>query len=244
MRLIKFINWNIANPSAEKFQKQLRMLVTIDADILVLTESGDKNKNERMKIDFEACGYTVHYNENYIDKYSTIILTKKDIDAKLFEINVESVGSRTVGVEVILNGTKVTIIGSYFPANNRKIIEKKKQHVDEFFDLLKICGNQNLIVAGDFNSVKRDHFPKFNWFRKWEYEIFDRLESIGLNDICIGDNLDPLYSWYGNHNIGHLYDYIYSVDNLVEKVVEFKFDRSVIDLKLSDHAMQYVEMRF
>lgn len=244
MKKFKFVNWNIGNPSNERLKKQIMYLSNLDADIIVLTESGDKNKNIIIEENFKKIGFDVFYNDNYIDKYSTVLLVKHEIPAKYMILKDINFSSRTSIIELIINSKKIILIGTYFPANNRKQIEKKKAHTEELFNILNIFKNNNLILMGDFNSVKRTHIPKFNWFRNWEYEIFDKLEALYLIDI--NETLNPKinsYSWYGSRNHGHLYDYSYISKSLTSYIYTSCFLDETTEIKLSDHLMQIVELR-
>jgi|LGOV01.1.fsa_nt_gb exonuclease III len=245
MKSVRIINWNIANPSKEKFEQQLKLFVHINADILCLTESGDFNKNSYIREKAYEIGYDVYTKDEYIDKYSSIILVKRNSIIKVVRVVQTNTSSRTIALDVEVHSRPLRLVVTYFPANNRKEISKKKKHFDELFTFLAMSRKkENILLIGDFNTVKRKHIPKFNWFRLWEYEVFDRLEELNLVDGTELVNKDCNYSWYGNHNIGHLYDYFYVNRDIADTVKGSYFDKDVINKKLSDHAIQYISLGF
>ncbi|MCT4507271.1 MAG: hypothetical protein N4A48_00670 [Tepidibacter sp.] len=244
MKKIKIINWNIGNPSIDRLRKQVEYLKKINPDIMVLTESGNREKNEVLRSFFYDLNYNLFYNDNFIDKYSAVIVIRSNINCKNLHFERIDINSRITSIVLDIYDREVFLIGTYFPANNRKKIEKKKEHTKLLFDVLDNVNSNRVMLIGDFNSVKRVHIPKFSWFRKWEYEIFDKILSYRLIDVNDVFNYDKkLYSWYGNKNIGHLYDYTYMSKELLENVESAYFDKNTITQKLSDHACQIIEMR-
>lgn len=244
MRKFKILNWNIGNPAIDRLAKQVKYLKKNKPDIMVLTEGGNKEKNEALRSFFYGSDYNLFYNDNFIDKYSVVVVVKSNINCKSLYFEKLNISSRITSVVLEIDDMEVVLIGTYFPANNRKKIEKKKDHTKSLFEVLENVNSNRVMLLGDFNSVKRTHIPKFSWFRKWEYDIFDKILSYRLIDINDAFNCnEKIYSWYGNKDIGHLYDYTYMSRELLENVETTYFDESTIAQKLSDHACQIIEMR-
>lgn len=238
MSELKIITWNIGNPSIERFEKQIHYLIKINADVLVLSEMIKGDKLVLFSKKMLGVGYKVYVNENFNDRYCVLIAIKSKLNYEEYNIEGLNYTARNAVIELHINNTKIYIVGTYFPANNRKKINNKLNHTKDFFKIIESLKGRNVIVCGDFNSVKYSHIPRFNWFRKWEYGIFDYIEENGLVDAYLySEPTEAVYSWFGHSNIGHLYDYIFVSNKIFNKIERIEYDHIPRLNRLSDHSM-------
>lgn len=241
---MKIINLNIGNPSIERAHAQVEWLFLSDKyDIIVLTETRKSVGCELIITKLKDNNYKIYTDDSSQD-YGVIIAVK--VEGISFDFLDENtpLRSRSSGVKISVNNNIINVVGIYVPSNDKRKNLRKKPFMEAVIkSLSKFRSTDKVLLCGDFNTVMRTHIPKYSMFRKWEYEFFDEIEKIGLEDVY--DILYPnqqVYSWFGKTGNSYKYDYNFITKNLKKNLKDVVYLNETIELKLTDHAATVVEL--
>ncbi|MEV6527570.1 hypothetical protein AB0M43_37160 [Longispora sp. NPDC051575] len=125
------------------------------------------------------------------------------------------------------------------PSNDRTKLERKKNFVATLLaavEQIPTAQQARLVLAGDINSVRRDHQPAHR-FLPFEYDFHDRLEALGLTDLhrLVNPGVQE-HSWFGRGGAGYQYDYLYAGTALHDAARTCAYDQQPRLDRLTDHA--------
>lgn len=228
---------NVGSPSLTRAEKQIEWIETHSFDIIILTEYSANKASLLFEKFFSSCGYSNYFNLKGKDR--GVLIAHKN---KIHEHTVHSVGikldDRLVHIQINIHSFMFQIIGIYVPPNDKNKNTRKKGFVNKVKDYLCLYDVEKpILLCGDFNTVTREHIPKYTTFREWEYNFFEYLDHINLFDIdIIKNNAQMAYSWFGNAGNKYKYDYCYGSKKMCDLISKITYNCETIQLKLSDHA--------
>lgn len=241
---MKILNLNIGNPSIERAQAQIEWLLNDEEyEIIVLTETKKSIGCELIINKLKDNDYMI-YTDKYSNDYGVIIASK--LDGRRFDFLDENIPlrSRSSGITIRINDNIINVIGIYIPSNDKRKNTRKKLFMESVIESLsKFRSSDKILLCGDFNTVMRNHIPRYSMFRKWEYDFFDEIKKNGLEDVY--DILYPnqqVYSWFGRTGNAYKYDYNFITNNLKENLKDVVYLNETIELKLTDHAAIIIDL--
>jgi endonuclease/exonuclease/phosphatase family metal-dependent hydrolase len=210
---MKIATWNLERPSypSDKLSKIQEILISLDADILILTET---NKNIRLgpiyhqyhSADLTDSMYSIgEVRSSIYSKYPSLgrISTFKD-ETAICEVLDTPIGN------IALYATIIGIYGNRHP-NFKTDLDLQLQ------DFKRIGSQFPMIIAGDFNISFKDNYYYTKDGRDKLNLVFSNLGLVNLTERV-------------ENNIDHI---VMSEDLLSES--GFKVDTWNLDKKLSDH---------
>jgi len=236
---IRFLNWNIRNPSLQRAVKQTEWLNKNNFDVIVLTEVKLSEGCLYIRDRLSSLGYTTIITEPRED-YG-VILAIKDHLKEISRVSVNYLSHRVSCAVCDFLGNNVLITGVYMPVWRD---EKKKRFLDAFEELLK---NENLkfdswIILGDMNLLEPDHFPQYSEYKDWEY-FYNVFGKYGFVDAF--RHFHPKereYSWFGRKGNGYRFDHIFVSKNLLPLIKDCFYIHEPRIKKLSDHSAMCFEI--
>lgn len=238
-----FATLNISGPSLERAQGLADYLLSLDADVVVLTETR-ANAGTQLLYEILRCeGYALIAAGNLKGQERGAAIAHR-----------LTCGGRNVRPEVTnvtldhrlpvftarLGRATVTIAGAYVPSRDTspEKVERKSRFLVEMCSYVReATRNSALILLGDLNVVGRTHVPKYRAFRSWEYDALDELAEAGMVDAHAELNpTDQAHSWIGRTGDGYCYDYGLVSTELLPSVVRTEYSHCPRDRGLSDHA--------
>ena len=218
------------------------------SDIYVLTESKDSEGCKYIYNSMTKRGWNGCFPSPNHRNLGVIMLSKYDIKGidYLYDRDDELYG-RYIEIKIDNNGEVVTIVGVYVPSRDRSEakINRKKRFVNDVCMRLPYFP-KHTVICGDFNIISREHFPKYNAFFKWEYDMFDILKENryieSYNCLYPGKQV---YSWIGRTGNGYKYDYVFvsqSMKKLIQTCSYIDTTREG-DCKLTDHSAVEIKLQ-
>lgn len=246
MKKISVFCWNIGNPSIDRAKKQAKYLLKRSEDFFILTEAKGSKGCLFIKNYFTANGYNVVMPDMSPREYGVMGLSKYSFKIGNFNENINFLPSRAISMISNLPIGKIEIIGLYIPSRNadkNKII-RKKTFIRKISNALKHSSKNIRIVCGDFNILEPNHFPRYGFFKNWEYQFYNNLIDFNLIDAFRHLNPDVKeYSWVGRTGDGYRYDHIFISNNASSLVNKCFYDHSLRNAKLSDHSGIVAEIK-
>ena len=238
-RPVRILTLNISGPSTERCLRLLDALESLDADLLVLTETRD-NAGTRMLLDaYRERDYVViSPMAATAGERGAAIVHRLPVDTPL-STRTADLAQRLV-VTRVDDGRPFTVIGAYVPSRDAspgKIL-RKQTFLNQLISLLsELPPEEDVLLLGDFNVVGRSHVPRYSTFRAWEYDALEAIEAIGLVDAFA--LLTPgiqAHSWIGRKGDGYRYDYAFASEGLIGRIRDCSYLHDFRLKGLSDHA--------
>ncbi len=238
-RTLRILTLNISGPSTERGLRLLDALESLDADLLVLTETRD-NVGTRMLLD-------AYRGRDYVVISPMATTAGERGAAVIHRLPVHTPPStrsadlaQRLVVTRVGGGRPFTVIGAYVPSRDAspgKIL-RKQTFLNQLISLLaELPPEEDVLLLGDFNVVGRSHVPRYSTFRSWEYDALEAIEAIGLVDAF--GLLNPgvqAHSWIGRKGDGYRYDYAFASAGLIARVRDCSYLHDFRLKGLSDHA--------
>lgn len=232
--------WNIANPSAQRAEKQAEWLLKRSENVLVLTEVKRSEGCMFLERYFQAYGYNVIFPKPEGNEYGVIIISKSSLEPSSFSNSVNYLRSRAVSVKLHLSDNELEIIGVYVPSRDSSYekTQKKKLFLKSLSEALEANSiSDKRIFCGDLNIIEPDHIPHYPFFQDWEYDFYCNLTKYKLADAFRHLNLGVQeYSWVGRIGEGYRYDHCFISSYLVPLLRKSYYLHEPRELKLSDHS--------
>lgn len=227
---------------------QTQWMLENNSDIYVLTESKDSEGckyiyNSMTKRGWKGC-FPLPNHRNL----GVILLSKyyiKSIDY-LYNRDDELYG-RYIEIEIDNNEKAITIVGVYVPSRDRSEakINRKKRFVNDVCMRLPYLPNHT-VICGDFNMISREHFPKYNTFFKWEYDVFEKLkENMFIESYNYLHPGKQIYSWVGRTGNGYKYDYIFVSQTMENLIHTCSYNNATREgnCKITDHSAVDIKLQ-
>lgn len=245
MENLSIFNWNIANPSFERAQKQAEWIRKRKEDIFVLTEVKASRGCLFIKKYFEAYGYYVLFPDIGRKEYGSMIVSKIPLSGGTFP-NMDFIPSRAMHGKFSFFDKDMEIVGIYVPSRDASElkIKRKKLFLRALLGSFQKSNTSNpRIVCGDFNVLEPDHNPHYLFFQDWEYDFYRQLSDHQLNDAW--RFLHPSkqeYSWIGKTGDGYRYDHCFVSNALLPAIKNSFYLHEPRLQKLSDHSALVTEL--
>lgn len=230
---------NISGPSVGRAQRLLDFLPSLDADVLVLTETR-ANAGTRLLLDsYRERGWSVIAAPSMHASERGVAVVQRVGDEVQVGRAVTAEARHRIVATSVAAADPIRIVGAYVPSRDASPakIMRKQQFLAQMTGLTGRWADQRMVFLGDLNIVSRQHVPRFSAFRGWEYEALETLEQQGLVDAHAV--LYPgmqVHSWIGRKGAGYRYDYAFVSAGLVASLVDCAYMHEPRELGLSDHA--------
>lgn len=240
-KIIRFLNWNIRNPSLQRAQKQIEWIERNNFDIIALTEAKFSQGCIYIRDKLKSLGYKTEFTKPENDDYG-VILAVNNLK-EIIRNYIKFLPYRTSSLACNFYGKNILIIGTYFPVWRNK---EKKKFLDEFE---KLVTNEHLknkfenwIIIGDFNILEPHHIPQYSQYKPWEY-FYNKLSNYGFVDAFrFFHPEEKEYSWFGREGNGYRFDHIFVSENISSLLKSCFYNHNPRLEKLSDHSAMYLEI--
>jgi exodeoxyribonuclease-3 len=235
---VRFATLNVGGPSAARANRLLEFLPSLEADVLVLTETRPNPGTARLLGHYRDSGYAVAAAQSMdASERGVAVIHRAGRPVPLARELTAEVRHRLVASEVPA-GQAITVVGAYIPSRDTSPakIARKQRFLAQMTALARHWTGKRLVLLGDLNIVSRRHVPRFTTFRSWEY---DALEAPGRHGLV--DAYALLYpgvqahSWIGRKGAGYRYDYAFVSAGLAPYLADCEYIHGPRELGLSDH---------
>jgi len=141
-KTIFLLTWNVANPSLVRAKEQWLWLESVQANVIILTETKVSEGCSYLYFKLKNAGYEL-FSETYEDdKYGVLVAVRGFEVSKInLNLHLEYLKSRIVSVEVKSFLGKILIIGLYVPSRGNKEMRNvdKSNFQKTNFEILKRC---------------------------------------------------------------------------------------------------------
>jgi exodeoxyribonuclease III len=236
---VRFVTLNVSGPSAARADRLLAFLPSLEADVLVLTETRQNRGTAQLLGSYRDSGYAVFAAQSMdASERGVAVIQRAGRPVPLARDLTNEVRHRLVAAEVCASQS-ITVVGVYVPSRDTSPgkIARKQRFLSQMTALARRWTHERLVFLGDLNIVSRQHVPRFTAFRAWEYEALEALERHGLVDAyTLLYPEEQVHSWIGRTGAGYRYDYAFVSAGLVPYLVDCEYVHEPRELGLSDHA--------
>ena len=248
---IKFLNWNIRNPSIKRAKEQSEWILQTNADVIILTEAKYSEGSRFIQDWLESHAFDVFLPQPPNNNDYCVMIATKRLISKRLELSVNFLPCRAVSIVSEIFLEKIRIIGLYVPSRGsveRRNVDKRKFQY-QIIDLLRLLADEfqssGFVICGDLNVLERNHIPHYSVFGEWEYEFYESFIKAGLVDAYrLVNPSTKEYSWFGKKGNGYRFDHFFVSTILSQSIVDCSYIHTPRSLKLSDHSAMYLEIDF
>ena len=239
-RDLRLFTLNISGPSIERAERLAEFMLSLDLDVLVLTETRANSGTECLLAEFADAGYDVESPIPSSTRERGVAVLSRVASPRNAERSVSVDLSHRLVVGGVGEPAAVTLLAAYVPSRDatQPKLERKRRFLAQMLEVVDdLAGAGRVILMGDLNVVSRAHQPRYPVFRSWEYDALDHVLDHGLVDAFA--ELHPgvqAHSWIGRTGNGYRYDYAFVSQDLVEAVRECEYIHEPRERGLSDHA--------
>ncbi len=242
---MRFATLNVSGPSAARADRLVEFLPSLEADVLVLTETRQNLGTAQLLDHYRDLGYAVVAARSMdASERGVAVIQRAGRSVPLARELTAEVRHRLVASEVLASQA-ITVVGAYVPSRDASPakIARKQRFLSQMTALARHWAHEHLVFLGDLNIVSRQHVPRFSTFRSWEYDALEALEHHGLVDAYALLHPDEqVHSWIGRKGAGYRYDYAFISAGLVPCLVDCEYLHEPRELGLSDHAAVVLTM--
>jgi exodeoxyribonuclease-3 len=244
---LSLLTLNIANPSAERAQRQLGWLAARDEDVLVLTETKDSAGCRLLADAFTQAGFHVAYPKPDNGDYGVMIASRLKARTDDFGDHVGYLPSRVAAVTLPAPDGPIQVIGAYIPsrdASAEKTDRKRKWLAACQAALVSRTPAPPTIVMGDLNVLEPGHKPHYPFFAPFEYDFYRQLtDDCGLVDAFRTLHPDKVeHSWVGRTGDGYRYDHAHCTASVASTLLACDYIHQPRLERLSDHSALSVRL--
>lgn len=244
-KIIKILSLNLQSPSQHRAEKQMRWLISLGVQVLVLTEIKSLKTLNYIKSFLEFYEHNVVYHLS--DSYITLIAVKgmKYEPLLLSEIGIDN--SRVAGISLKIGDQFINLFGLYVPTCGRNLekFEIKKKFQEKFISSINKFDSskkQNYIFIGDFNVLEPNHRPFYYEFQQWTYfyNFFLSIDCIDAFRYKKGNVKE--YSW-SRGGVKQRLDHAFVSKTIIAEVLDCSYIQEPVNMHLSDHAAILLEFK-
>ncbi len=238
---LRLLTFNIANPSAERAERQLRWLAARGEDVLVLTETKDSAGCRLLAESFTQAGYHVTCPMPDNGDYGVMIASRIQARSDDFGDHVGYLPSRVAAVTLPAPDGPIQLIGAYVPSRDAGVekTERKRRWLTACHAALSARPpDVHAVFLGDLNVVEPDHQPHYRFFVPFEYDFYRQLAAgCGLVDAFRRLHPEAVeHSWVGRTGDGYRYDHAHCTADLAGKLLACEYVHQPRFDRLSDHS--------
>jgi len=241
LSVVKFLNWNIQNPSLLRATKQVEWMTHYGFDVVILTETKLSEGCEYIRHSLERLGYTVTFPHPNRQDYGVILAVRELFEERL-NTSTKFLSHRTCSV-VCNFGRNTLVTAIYAPAWMNK---KKTKFQDEFEKLVFIDNLRKKaygwLIIGDLNVLEPGHVPVCLEYKPWEYLYTDLCKHGFVDAFRHFHPRKKEYSWFGHGGNGYRIDQILVTRSLLPFLQSCSYVHAPRLRKLSDHSAMILEM--
>lgn len=242
MKDLSLLTWNVANPSAERAERQLSWLTTRPEQIFVLTETKASAGCKLLADAFRSGGYEVVESDPNPGEFGTMIVSRLSVEPDEWAKQLSYLASRACSALLPTSVGRIHLIGLYVPSRDASP-EKKRRKLDWLNSCQKGLDalqdkHFGTIFLGDLNILEPGHHPHYPFFAQFEYDFYEALTSnYGLIDAFRHLNPELLeYSWVGRTGDGYRYDHVFCSESLCDVLTACEYLHEPRESRLSDHS--------
>lgn len=238
--MLETITLNVGAAAVPRAERILRWLERRHDHVIVLTETSSGGGTQLLSRELGELGYVVVATPASNDR-GVLVASRVPVRARICNQVEVSLPWRLAGVR-LATWPPIAVVGIYVPSRDRSPakIARKEAFIQSF--LAGIAGlpartRRNLLIAGDYNVVSRQHDPPRSGYLPYEYEMLEELEALGFvssHDLRCAD--EHPHTWIGRTGRGYLYDYIHVGVGMRERLGACRYVHDTRTLGLSDHA--------
>lgn len=236
---MRFATLNVSGPSAARAGRLLEFLPSLEADVLVLTETRQNQGTADLLRFYKDSGYAVVAAQSMdVSERGVAVIQRAGRPVQLAHELTAEARHRLVASEMGADQV-ITVVGAYVPSRDASPakIARKQRFLAQMTALAGRWAHERLVFLGDLNIVSRQHVPHFSTFRCWEYDALEALERHGLVDAyALLHPGEQVHSWIGRKGAGYRYDYAFVSAGLVPYLADCEYVHRPRELGLSDHA--------
>jgi exodeoxyribonuclease-3 len=237
---LSLLTFNIANPSAQRAERQLAWLASRDEDIFILTETKASDGCRLLADSFRSAGYAVIYPEPEPGEYGSMIISRVDAEPMDFGARIGYLPSRAVAATLPTPNGPVRVLGLYVPSRDASLnkTERKKKWLFAFLAALATNEPTPTVLMGDLNVLEPGHQPHYPFFAEFEYDFYRALlNAHGLVDAFRHLHPEAVeHSWVGRTGDGYRYDHALCSSTLGEHLADCGYIHEPRLERLSDHS--------
>lgn len=200
MTSLSALNWNIGNPSRERAGSQLPAVLSLNPDIICLTETKASEGCTWLASGLRSAGYRVHFPTPESGEYGALLASRVPMSSKS-TIGPPGLEARA---PVATLSVGIRVVGAYVPSNAQT--EEKRLRKTRFMEGLRSGLNNGgtgpTLLLADLNSVPSTH-PSVPFVDPDHARWVDALLSSWTD--CLSS--DPGPTWVSPRNEGYRYDY-------------------------------------
>jgi len=244
--IIRFLNWNIQNPSLGRAAKQMEWLEKSNFDVIALTEVKFSQGGAYIRDRLQSLGYNVMFTpENKspeVMKYGVILAVKKFFK-EVSNIPISYLQWRIASAICNFSRKDVLVSCVHVPV-------WKDQRMKMFLnEIEKFITNENFkkkfdswILLGDFNLLEPNHIPRHPQYKSWEYfyNVVKKYEFIDA--FRFFHPTEKEYSWFGRKGSGYRFDHIFTSSNILPFLKDCFYIHEPRLKGFSDHSAMYLEI--
>jgi len=240
--IIRFLNWNVQNPSLRRATKQMEWLEKGNFEIIVLTEVKLSEGCIYIRDRLESLGYTVIFPKPEPNDYGVVLAS--NFLKEIMDISTNFLPYRTSSATCNFHGKNILITSAYAPVWKN---QEKKKFTDEFE---KLMSDKDLkkkfdgwIILGDLNVLEPSHIPNYPTYKDWEY-FYKMFSKYGFVDAFrFFHRNEKEYSWFSREGNGYRFDHIFVSENILPFLKNCYYVHEPRLKKLSDHSVMCLEIR-
>lgn len=203
MTTVSALTWNIGNPSLKRSGAQLSAILSLDPDILCLTETKASEGCDWLVSNLRNVGYHVYFPAPENGNYGVIIATRFP-HSEIGTIGPSGLEARAPIAKLSVG---INVIGIYVPSNasTPEKRTRKRVFIETVNSALKTTEHIPTVLLGDLNSVPSMSLP---------------VPFVDSNDAQWVDSLlanwtdclaaDPGPTWFGWRGEKYRYDYCFA----------------------------------
>jgi len=245
---LTLLTFNIGAAASPRAGAILRWLRSRADDVVVLTETSGGAGTDLLAEGLRATGFRVRHARDARERGVLLASRIGFVDDFSEQVGV-TLPCRARAVVLDTEPRQVALVGVYVPSRDRsdhKVARKQAFIASMLAGLRQLPAalRERLVLAGDYNAVARRHDPPLPGFFRWEYDLHDELEGIGLRPAHeLRPRRDQPHSWIGRTGLGYLYDYVHVGSGLHGGVERCAYLHGPRERRLSDHAAVVVRLR-
>ncbi|MFC7925161.1 endonuclease/exonuclease/phosphatase family protein [Microbacterium laevaniformans] len=242
---IKIAAINIASPSLARSHALAAYFPTLDADLIVLTETSTGEGSAALFRWFYKQGWAGRIGECSHHERGTAVFARFELPVSPFRPADDYLPGRCLIVEVQSSKGKISVVGMYLPTrgNDPTKLERKLRYMNAWGQLLQSMSYRApTILIGDLNIVPQHQKPVGFPQLPFEYAWMSDLEEHQLHDLRRALGRAPEPTWISPQGEGYTFDHALANAGARELTIGFDYRHDSRTSGVTDHSAIVVEI--